>query len=171
MKIRKRFVVIGSMIGAILVLAGLGIAGAGCGPHFGPLGGGFHRFHAFDGDMPDFVLKRLDGKIKDLNLTPVQKTKYDELRGRLKERLVAMKEDRRNFRHTVRAELAKESPDIAALNALLKKKIETMSGALQNDLDLFADFYSTLDETQKQKVVAGIRQRMAARDASREERQ
>ncbi len=45
------------------------------------------------------------------------------------------------------------------------------ASALQNDLDLFASFYSTLDASQKQKVAAGIRKRMAARDARREELQ
>jgi hypothetical protein len=175
MKIRRRFVVIGGTIVVIMVLAVMGIAGAfgggkfRCGPHFGPFGGGFHRFHGIDGDMPGFLLKRLDGKIEELKLTPAQNTKYDEIRAHLKEQLVAAKEDRKKFREIVRNELAKESPDVAALNAMMKKKIEGLSGALQNDLDLFASFYSALDESQKQKVMAGIRGRMAAKDACREE--
>ena len=171
MKIRKRFAAIGGTIVVIMVFAGLGIAEGGCGRHFGPNGCGFHRWRGFDGDMPGFVLKRLDGKIEELNLTPAQKTKYDELRAELKEHVLAAKEDRKKFRETVRAELAKESPDVAALNAMMKKKIEGVSGSLQNDLDLFASFYSTLDKGQKQKLLAGIRERMAAMDACREERQ
>jgi hypothetical protein len=177
MKIPRRFAVIGGTIVIIMVFLGLGIAevfGAGgkssCGPHFGLFRGGFHRCRGFDGDMPGFVLKRLDGKIEKLNLTPSQKTKYDELRARLKEDLLAAKEDRKKFREIVRNELAKESPDVAALNAIMKKKVEGVSGALQNGLDLLASFYSTLDEGQKQEVMAGIRERMAAMDACREER-
>ena len=177
MKIQRRFAVIGGTIVIIMVFLGLGIAevfGAGgkscCGPHFGLLGGGFHRCQGFDGDMPGFVLKRLDGKIEALNLTPAQKTKYDELRAHLKEHLLAVKGDRKKFKEIVRNELAKESPDVDALNAMMKKKIEGVSGALQNDLDLVASFYSTLDEGQKQQVMVGIRKRMAAMDACREER-
>ena len=177
MKIQRRFAVIGGTIVIIMVFAGLGIAevfGAGgkfcCGPHFGPFGGGFHRCHGFDGDMPGFVLKRLDGKIEKLNLTPAQKIKHDELRAHFKEHLLAAKEDKKELREIVRNELAKESPDVAALNAMMKKKIEGVSGALQNDLDLLASFYSTLDKGQKQQVMAGIRERMAAMDACREER-
>ena len=94
MKIQRRFAVIGGTIFIIMVFAGLGIAGvfgAGgkfcCGPRFGPNGCGFHRCHGFDGDMPGFVLKRLDGKIGALNLTPAQKTKYDRLPRPLERRL------------------------------------------------------------------------------------
>jgi Spy/CpxP family protein refolding chaperone len=177
MRIQRRFAVIGGAILILMVFAGLGITevfGAGgkscCGTHFGLFGGGFHRCHGFGGDMSGFVLKRLDGKIEELNLTPAQKTKYDELRARLKANLSAATEDREKFRETVRNELAKESPDVAALNAMMKKKIEGVSGALQNDLDLLASFYSTLDKGQKQQVTAGIRERMAAMGACREER-
>lgn len=170
MKTQRRFKGIGGTILIIMVFAVLGIAEAGCSPHFGPFGGGFHRWHGFDGDMPGFVLKRLDRKIEELNLTPVQKTKYDELRAQVKEHLLAAKEDRKKFKEIVRNELAKGSPDVAALSAMMKKKIEGVSESLQNDLDLLASFYSTLDEGQKQKVIAGFRKRMAAMDAYREER-
>ena len=84
--------------------------------------------------------------------------------------LLAAIEDRKKFKEIVRSELAKDSPDVAALNVMLKKKIEDVSASMQNDLDLLASFYSTLDKGQKQQVMAGIRERMAARDACREER-
>lgn len=177
MKIHRRFAVIGGTIVIVMVFAGLGIAEAfgaggkfGCGPHFGPNGCGFHRCCGFGGDMPGFVLKRLDGKIEQLNLNPAQKTKYDELRAHLKEHLLAAKKDKKKFKEIVRNELAKESPDVAALNAMTKKKIEDVSESLQNGLDLLASFYSTLDKGQRQQVMAGIRERMAAMDACREER-
>jgi Spy/CpxP family protein refolding chaperone len=147
-----------------MVFAVLVIAEAGC-THFGP----FHGRH--DGEMACLALKRLDSRVKELNLTPVQQARYDEFRTNVKEQLLAAKEGRRQFREIARTELAKEVPDIAALNAVMKTKIERGSAALRNDLDLFTAFYATLDEGQKQKVVAGIRKRMAARDACREEMQ
>jgi len=178
MKTHRRFTVIGGTMLIIMFFAGLGIAevfaaggDSSCGPRFGFFRGGFHRFHGPGGDMPGFVLKRLDGKIKKLNLTPDQQAKYDELRTRLKERMAAGKEDRKRLREAARIELAKESPDITVLNAMMKKKIEGVSTAIQDGLDLFADFYSTLDEGQKQKVLSGIRKKMAAMDACREEEQ
>ncbi len=166
MTIHKRFAAIGGTVAIIMVFAVLAIAEAGC-TRFG--GGPFHRW--CDRGMPDRMLKRMDSKAKELNLTPVQQAKYDELRTHVKEQLLAVKEDRRQFREIAHTELAKDAPDIAALNAMMKKKIEAGSVALQNDVDLFAAFYSILDKGQQQKVVAGIRKRMAARDAWREERQ
>ncbi|HVN98217.1 MAG TPA: Spy/CpxP family protein refolding chaperone [Syntrophorhabdaceae bacterium] len=171
MKIRKRFAVFGSMVGIILVLMVAGIAVAGCGQNSGPFAGWFHRFHVSDRDMSGFILKRLDRKIKELSLTPTQKTKYDEFRAQLKAQMLAAKEDRKQFKEAVRDALAKESPDVAMLTAMMKKKIESASVTLQADLDLFASFYSTLDQGQKQKVIAGIQKRIAARDACREEGQ
>lgn len=175
MKIQRRYAVMGGIALVVMVFAGVGIAEVfggggrfGCGPHFGPLGGGFHGGRGFDGDMPDFALKRLDGRVAELNLTPAQKAKYDEVRGHVREQLLAAKEERKKLRETVRAELAKESPDVAALNGMMKKKIEGVSGALKNDLDLLTSFYSSLDREQKQKVTTWIRERMAARDACRE---
>jgi hypothetical protein len=178
MKTERRFTVIGGTILIITFFAGLGIAevfaaggDSSCGPRFRVFAAGFHRYHGLREDMPGFVLKRLDRKIKALNLTAVQQAKYDELRAGLKEQLLTAKEDRLKFRETLRNELAKESPDAAALNVMMKKKIEGVSGSLQNDLDLLASFYSTLDEGQRRQVMAGIRKRMAAMDACREERQ
>jgi Spy/CpxP family protein refolding chaperone len=178
MKTERRFAVIGGTILIIMFFAGLGIAevfaaggDSSCGSRFRLFAGGFHRHHGLGEDMPGFVLKRLDRKIKELNLTAAQQAKYDELRAQLKERLPAAKEDRLKFRETVRTELAKESPDVAVLNATMKKKIEGVSGTLQDGLDLFADFYSALDEGRKQKVLSWIRKRMAAQDACREEKQ
>ena len=177
MKTQKRFAVIGGTLLIIMFFAGLGIAevfaagDSSCGPRFGLFGGRPHSRHIFGGDMPGFMLKRLDRKVKDLNLTPDQQAKYDELRAQLKERLQAAKEDRLKFREVLRNELAKESPDTAVLTAMVKKKVEGISASVQDGIDLFADFYSTLDENQKQKVLAGIRKRMAAIDACREEKQ
>ena len=178
MKLQRRFAIMGSTILVIMFFAGLGIAevlaaggDSSCGPRFGFFRGGFHRIHGPGADMPGFMLKRLDNKIKELNLTPAQQTKYDELRGRLKERILAAKENRMKFRETVHNELAKESPDVAALAAMMKKKIGDGSATLENGLDLFTDFYSTLDDGQKQKVLAGIRKRMAAMDRCREEKE
>ena len=160
MKNKRRFAIIGGAVVVVIVLAGLGIAGAS-----------FHHCHGFHGDMGNFMLKRLDKKIGELNLTPAQKTEYDKLRDRLKTNLLAANEGRKELKETARKELAKESPDVAALAAVMKKKIEGFSATVENDVDLFASFYSILDENQKKKVAAGISKRMAAMDAGREEKE
>jgi Spy/CpxP family protein refolding chaperone len=144
----------------MMFFAVLAVTETGCARFGGP----FHRWHG--NDMPGAAMKRLDSKVRELNLTPVQQAKYDELRTQVKAQLLAAKEDRRQFREIARTELAKDAPDVAALNAMIKTKIERGSAALQNDLDLFAAFYAALDKEQQQKVLAGIRDRMAAHNGA-----
>jgi len=177
MKIQKRFMVIGGII-LLVVLAGFGVFAAwgpggwsGCGPHFGPWGRGFHNGPWGRGDMHEFVLWKLDSKMEELKLTPLQKEKYGELRTRLKGHFSAAKDERKRLREDFRAEMAKEIPDVAGLTKTMKKKIQDVSGIMQTDLDLIAAFYGSLDNTQKQKVVSGIREKMAGRGPCGEEQQ
>ncbi len=154
MKIKKRFVVFGGIALLLIVLVG-------CGLHYGPWGKGFHSRPWDDKNMPDVILQRLDSKVNDLKLTPVQKEKYNELRASLKTHLSEAKEDHKKFKEVVRSEIAKDTPDITGLTVTMKKKVGDMSVIIQNDLDLFAAFYGSLDSIQKQKVVKGIREKMA----------
>jgi hypothetical protein len=169
MKIRKRFMVIGGIV-LLVVLAGFGAFAAwgpggwsGCGPSFGPWGRGFHHGPFSRGDMHEFVLWKLDSKIEELKLTPIQKAKYGELRTSINGHFSAAKEERKRLREVFRAEMAKEAPDVAGLTKTMKKKIQDISGIMQSDLDLIAAFYGSLDNEQKQKVVSGIREKMAGR--------
>jgi hypothetical protein len=174
MKIRKRFMVIGG-ITLLVGLVGFGVFAArgpggwsGCGPSFGPCGRGFHHGSWTRGDMAEFVLWRLDNKIEDLNLTPLQKTKYGELRNSIKKHLSAARKERESLRKAFHGEMAKETPDVAGMTMTMKKKIQDVSGIMQSDLDLVAAFYGSLDNAQKQKVVSGIRDKMAAHGPYRE---
>jgi len=153
MKIRKRFVVFGGIALLLMVLVG-------CGLHYGPWSKGFHSRPWDDKNIPDVILQRLDSKVDDLKLTAVQKEKYNELRTSLKTHFSEAKEDRKKFKEVIRSEMAKETPDVAGLTETMKKKIQDVSVIMQNDLDLFAAFYGSLDNTQKQKVMKGIREKM-----------
>lgn len=164
MKTSRRFVVFGSITLLLMVLSG-------CGSHLGPCGMGFHHGPWGDKGIPDSVLRRLDSKMEDLNLTPAQKEKYSELRTSLKTHLSGAKEDRKKFREAFRAEISKDAPDVAALTEAMKRKIQDVSTIMQGDLDLVAAFYGSLDATQKQKVMAGIRERMNRRHPWGEETQ
>jgi hypothetical protein len=177
MKIQKRFMVIGGII-LLVVLAGFGVFAAwgpggwsGCGPQFGPWGWGFHHGPFSRGDMHEFVLWKLDSEMEELKLTPIQKEKYGELRTSIRGHFSAAKEERTRLREVFRAEMTKEAPDVASLTKTMKKKIQDVSGIMQTDLDLIAAFYGSLDNTQKQKVVSGIRERMAGRGPCGEEHQ
>ncbi len=169
MKIRKRFMVIGGIV-LLVVLGGVGVFAAwgpgrwsGCGPHFGPCGRGFHHGPWNRGEMAEFALWKLDNKIQDLSLTPLQKEKYGELRKSIRGHFFSAKEERERLRKAFREEIAKETPDVVSLTKTMKKKIHDVSGIMQADLDLIAAFYGTLDNAQKQKMMAGIREKMAGR--------
>jgi hypothetical protein len=177
MKVQKRFMVIGGII-LLVVLAGFGAFAAwgpggwsGCGPQLGPWGRGFHHGPFGGGDMHEFVLWKLDSKMEELKLTPIQKEKYGELRTSIKGHFSAAKEERKRLREVFSTEMAKEAPDVAGLTKTMKKKIQDVSGVMQTDLDLIAAFYGSLDNAQKQKVVSGIREKMARRGPYGEERQ
>ena len=138
---------------------------------FGPWGRGFHHGPFSRGDMHEFVLWKLDSKMEELKLTPLQKEKYGELRTRIKGHFSAAREERKRLREDFRAEMAKETPDVAGLTKTMKKKIQDVSGIMQTDLDLITAFYGSLDNAQKQKVVSGIREKMAGRGPCGEEKQ
>jgi len=169
MKISKRFMVIGGII-LLAVLAGFVVFAARgpgewpcCGPSFGPYGRGFHHGTWERGEMAEFALWRIDNKIQDLNLTPLQKEKYGELRKSIKGHFSSVKEERERLRKVFREEIAKETPDVVSLTKTMKKKIQDISGIMQAELDLIAAFYGSLDNAQKQKMMAGIREKMAGR--------
>jgi len=168
MKIRKRFMVIGGVI-LLVILSGFGVFAAwglagwpGCSPSFGPFGRGFHHGSWDRGEMIEFAFWRLDNRIQDLNLTPIQKEKYDELRKSMKGHFSGANEERVRLRKVFLEEMAKEVPDVVSLTKIMKKKIQDISGIMQTDLDLIAVFYGSLDNAQKQKVMSAIRERMAA---------
>jgi Spy/CpxP family protein refolding chaperone len=164
MRNKKRFMVVGGILLAV-VLAGSAVVEA-WGPggwlgRGGGCGGWFH--HGFRGgkNMSDFVLRRLDEKVNALNLTATQKEKYNEFRTSIKTHLSEAIEDRRALRESLHAEMAKEIPDVAGLTERMKMKIQEVSGAMQKNLDLFAAFYGNLDNNQKKQLVSEIQERMS----------
>lgn len=121
--------------------------------------------------MHEFVLWKLDSKMEELKLTPLQKEKYGELRTRIEGHFSAAREERKRLREEFRSEMAKENPDVAGLTKTMKNKIQDVSGIMQTDLDLIAAFYGSLGNAQKQKVVSGIREKMAGQGPCGEEKQ
>ncbi len=56
--------------------------------------------------------------------------------------------------------MSKGDPDVKVLSESVKKGIERFSGFMEGNLDLFVQFYETLDQGQKEKVMARIREKM-----------
>jgi hypothetical protein len=153
-KRNKIFFGSGAVLLAIL-LVGIGISVA-CGPRvhsgrcFGP---------PFHDDFAEFMLWRMDRKVQKLDLKNEQKEKYNELRSKIEAQLSDGLEDRRRMREGFSLEIRKEDPDVKAMAETIKEKISKISSFMKENIDLFVEFYETLDDDQKDKVLEMIRER------------
>ena len=168
MKIRKKHVVIGLIVlfGSLSIGCGLrAIAkGRGCEGRFpsGFHGRGFHFGHPGK-HSPERVLSFLDKRIEFLDLNESQKEKYEEVRGKIKDRLTEHMEDRKAFAEQLREETDHENPDINRIADLLRDRIQSMSSSLDEGLTYFVEFYNVLDENQKKLVIERFRNRAHCR--------
>jgi Spy/CpxP family protein refolding chaperone len=154
---RKKYFVVGSIVLLIVLLTGFELVAAR-GPCRG-FHGGFHPgFH--HKDISEFILWRLDKGVEGLNLSEAQKGEYEEMKGKLETRFKELREDRKRWMEEFQTAMKKEDPDVKALSESVKKRIERFSGFMEGNLDLFVEFYETLDQEQKEKIMATIRKKM-----------
>ena len=156
---RKRkecFVVVGIVLLIVLFTGfGLVVARGHC--------RGFHRgFHPgfHHKDVSELILWRLDKGVEGLNLSEPQKRKYEEMKGKLETRFKEHRDDRKRWREELQTAMNKEDLDVKALSESFKKRVERFSGFMEGNLDLFVEFYDTLDKEQKDKMMAAIRKKM-----------
>ena len=163
---KKKYFIIGGIILLIMLLTGFGLVAA-----WGPCGGfdrGFHsRFHGkgfhtgfHNKDFSEFLLWRLDKRVKELNLSEEQKEKYSEIRSRIESHLTEGMEDRKRLMEEFHMEINSENPDMRLMAETVKKKIKEISGFMEENLDLFVEFYETLDDTQKDRLIDAIKDRI-----------
>jgi hypothetical protein len=154
---RKKYFIVGSIVLLIVLFTGFGLVAAR-----GPCRG-FHRgFHPglHDKDVLEFILWRLDKRVEGLDLSEPQKGKYEEMKGKLETRFKEHRDDRKRFMEELQTAMNKEDPDVKALSESVKKGIERFSSFMEGNLDLFVEFYDTLDKEQKDKIMAAIREKM-----------
>jgi Spy/CpxP family protein refolding chaperone len=154
---RKKYFIVGSIVLLIVLFTGVGLVAAR-----GPCRG-FHRgFHPgfHHKDFSEFILWRLDKGVEGLNLSEAQKGKYEEMKGKLEGRFKEHRSDRKRWMEELQTAMKKEDPDVKALSESVKKRIESFSGFMEGNLDLFVEFYETLDQEQKEKIMATIRKKM-----------
>ena len=165
-KRKKTYFIIGGIVLLIMLITGYGLF-ATCGP-WGGSHCGFHpRFHGrgfhpgFNNkEFAEFILWRLDKKVVELDLTDAQKEKYEVIKGNIQTQLEEGMADRKRMIEEFHAEINKEDPDVKALAETIKRKIEGISGFMEENLDLFVEFYEALDDAQKDRVIDAIRDRM-----------
>ena len=69
-------------------------------------------------------------------------------------------DDRKRFMEELQTAMNKQDPYVKVLSESLKKRIERFSDSMEGNLDLFVEFYESLDKEQKDKVIATIREKM-----------
>ena len=146
---------------AAAVALAIGTAAAahpGGGPGGGPRGG----------SVGAQVIESLKGK---LNLDTAQTKLFDQALAEAKAARAAALADRQGLRETVRAELAKAEPDLAAL-ARSADAVEARNRALRNQVrELWLRLYATLSLEQKAVVRDALAAAMERREAGRERMQ
>ena len=166
MKTRNKIFISSSVVLLIMLIAGYGFVSA-CGP-WSDSGKGFHprfrdrgfhsKFH--HKDISDFIIWRMDKKAEELNLTDTQQTKYEELKGNLKAHFSDGMSDRQRLMEQFHEEMNKDNPNVNLLVESIKTKIKEMSDFANENLDLLADFYNSLDSTQQSIIMDEIRDRI-----------
>jgi hypothetical protein len=156
MERRKKYFFAGGIVLFIMLFAGFGLL-TGCGPCRGFHRGSHPGFHKKD--FSEFILQRLDKRVKALDLSEAQKEKYEEIKGKIEIRLKEHVDDKKRLMEEIQTEMKKEDPDIKALSESIKKQMKRFPGFMEGNLDLFIEFYETLNKEQKNKIIATIRKR------------
>lgn len=166
-KAKKRYLLAGGILILFIAITGYGFVAA-----WGPCGERFSRspkgdFHGrvfhhglHDRDLADFFLWRMDRRVKELGLSAAQQEKYHDIRSIIETHITQGMEDRKRTLETLRREILDENPDIRLITGTLKERLEEMTGSIEETLDLVAEFYESLDDAQRDKILAEVRERM-----------
>ena len=145
---------------AVLVIAlfGASILFSSCGYHRFPHRGFHHRSHGKG--LSEHIMKRMDKKVKKLDLSEAQQKRYEEIRRNIANDLSEMADNHRDFFRELKREIDRENPDMDAVANLVKQRIKRMPGMMEEATDYFMDFYNALDDNQKAKVIDEMRKKM-----------
>jgi Spy/CpxP family protein refolding chaperone len=69
-------------------------------------------------------------------------------------------ERRREFRYLVHNEMSQENPNLNALAADVKKRLETMPEVIGENIDVFLRLYNVLNPEQRAQLIEMFRSRM-----------
>ena len=154
---KKKYFIIGGIAFFILLLAGFGLVAAR-GPG-GCFDRGFH--HGFHGrNFSERILARLDDRIADLNLSEGQHEVLENIKEKIRDGMTEARKDHEKLFLEVRNELEHQNPDIEHAVGMLKKRLRKIPVHMESTLDLFVEFYDSLDEDQKDRVLEGLREKM-----------
>ena len=159
MKLKKRYVIVGSVVAFLVLVTGFCMVKAS--GDYGFCGRGLHP-PFFRKAFPERILNRMDNKMEELNLSEEQKEKYSQLKASFKADFEEMRSGRLKFMNDMRAVMDQQKPDMQKLAGLIKDRLNRMPDRIGTHLDELVDFYNILDEEQKARVLERMRERMAS---------
>ena len=158
MKLKKRYVIVGSVVIFLVLVTGFCIVKAS--GDYGFCSRGSHP-PFFRKAFPERILNRMDSKMEDLNLSEVQKTKYAQLKTSFKADFEEMRTGRSKFMNDMRAVIDQKNPDMQRVAGLVKDRLSRMPERIGTHLDELVDFYNILNQEQRARVLDKMRERMA----------
>ena len=158
MKLKKKYVIVGSVVAFLVLATGFGIVTAS--GDYGFCGRGSHP-PFFRKAFRERMLSHMDDKMEGLNLSEMQKKKYAQLKTSFKTDFEKMRSGRYEFMNEMRAVIDQKNPDMQKLAGLIKDRLNRMPDRIGPHLDQLVDFYNILNEEQKVRVLDRMRERMA----------
>jgi len=128
---------------------------------YGFCGRGFHPPFTKKA-FPERILKHMDKKMEELNLSEEQKKKYAQLKVSFKADFEEMRSRRHKFMNEIKVEIEQQNPDMQRLADTVKDRLKHMPERIGTHLDQLVDLYNVLNEEQKAKVLERMRERMAS---------
>jgi len=163
---KTKKIMIGSSILLILLVIGsvgfvqargpFGHPSRGFGPPcMGRHGSGFHG-----PDFAGYMSWRMDQKAEALNLTELQKEKYEAWKNDMESHFIQGMEKRQQWMERFHEEINGPTPDVPMLIDSVKTKLTELSDFANQNLDLLAEFWNTLNDDQKSEIIEDIRERV-----------
>lgn len=147
------------LMAGVLLLVGVGLFLPGCKGQ-AEMRGKFRK---------EAMIERMDKIVKTLSLTPEQATKFNDLKNKISEKMDKGLKERKAFREEMLVEVKKDNPDVKLLGDRAKERIDVASKNAKESIDLFTDFYNTLDENQKKVFIEKIHKKISALETLQEE--
>jgi Spy/CpxP family protein refolding chaperone len=135
-------------LGSVGTLAGSALATPGGGPQ-----GGGQQAGGRGGGKAAMVEKL----VQDLNLSPEQMAKGEEVKERVSARMKDMRQQRKAGFEELANELSSGPVDRKAVHKLADRRLDTMSNNIHASIDDILDFVDTLDPQQKETLVNDLR--------------
>ena len=157
MNTQKRYFGMGVAVLVIALFLGFMLFSS-CGCHRFPHRGFHHRYPRKD--LSEHILKRMDKKVKKLDLSEAQQKQYEEVRRNIADDLSEMADNHRDLFRELKREIDREKPDMDAVAALVKERVKRMPGKMEESIDHFMEFYNVLDDNQKAEVIDELRKKM-----------